>query len=613
MSQFFHYIRERLQQGVQRLPYLLRGLALIWHAAPQWTVIWLILLAVQGLLPAVSVYLTKWLVNSLVLVIQEQASWDTLWPTLLLIAAMGLILVLQEGLRSATVLVRTNQSELVTDYASTLVHNKSMEIDMAYYDKPEYYDQLHRARAGIAYRSIAVLDGLGNLLQNGITLVAMVFVLLPYGWWLPLALVVSTLPAFFVVLQHRQRYHLWYLRNTEDERMTYYYDWLLTARETAAELRLFHLSDHFQDGYMSIRRRLRDERLKLLKGQSLSEMLAGFAALLVTGLAMVVMIWRTLQGLFNLGDLALFYQAFNQGQSLMRTFVQNVGEIYSNSFFLGDLFEFMELKPQVTEPENPLPFPEHLQDGIRFENVTFQYPGSQHPTLCNFDLYIPADKTVAFVGPNGAGKSTLIKLMCRFYDPQEGAIKIDGIDLRNFALKELRQGLTVLFQEPVHFSATARHNIELGRMEPAAELQEIKSMAEAAGADEPIERLPQQYETLLGKWFKGGADLSVGEWQRVALARAFLRRAPVMILDEPTSAMDPWAEADWLERFRQLSAGCTAILITHRFTTAAFADMIFVIEDGHIVESGSHHKLVQDGGHYAASWQEQMHRWAIQA
>jgi ATP-binding cassette subfamily B protein len=609
MRRHLRYLRDKLFSSLKQLPYLWRGLWLVWDAAPVWTLFWLVLLVIQGLLPVAVVNLTKYLVDGLVSVIESQGSWETLRFVFVLIVLMGIVLVVREILRSASSLIRTVQSERVRDSISGLIHEKSAEIDLGYYDSPDYYDQLHRARLGAASRPMALLESTGILIQNGITLVAMLFVLIPYSIWLPVALLISTLPAFFVVLNHRLRFHQWYVNNTHDERLTWYYDYLLTARETAGEVRLFNLSDHFRTSYQEIRERLRGERTQLAKDQGKAEMIAGFAALLVTGMSMAWMVWRAILGEVTLGDLALFYSAFNQGQSLMRSFLENAGEIYSNSFFLGDLFDFLTLEPAVQDPETPVAIPQYLQQGICFHDVTFHYPGSANPVLKGFNLCVRPGQVVAIVGPNGAGKSTLIKLLCRFYDPQEGIISIDNIDLRNFAIQDLRAHLTVLFQEPVNYSATVKENIALGDLNASAEMEKVVSAAEASGADEPIGRLPEGYETFLGKWFQGGADLSVGEWQRLALARAFLRQAPIIVLDEPTSAMDPWAEADWLQRFRTLAVGHTAILITHRFTTAAFADLIYVIENGKIVESGQHGELIVEGGRYAQSWKAQMQRW----
>lgn len=609
MRSNLRYFRDKFLSSLEQLPYLWRGLGLVWEAAPVWTLFWLVLLVIQGLLPVAVVNLTKYIVDGMVLVIESQGSWDTLRPVLVLIVMIGLVLLAREILRSASGLIRTVQSDKVRDSISGLIHRKSAEIDLAYYDSPDYYDQLHRARLGAASRPMALLESTGVLIQNGITLVAMLIVLIPYSFWLPAALLVSTLPAFLVVLNHRLRFHRWYVKNTHDERLAWYYDYLLTARETAGEVRLFNLSEHFQESYQEIRLRLREERTQLAKDQGRAEMVAGFAALLVTGLSMAWMIWRAILGEVTLGDLALFYSAFNQGQSLMRSFLENAGEIYSNSFFLGDLFDFLSLEPQVRDPEVHLPVPDHPQKGICFNNLTFYYPGSDKPVLNRFNLCVEPGQVVAIVGENGAGKSTLIKLLCRFYDPQEGVITIDHTDIRNFSIQDLRAHLTVLFQEPVNYSATVKENIALGDLSAYADLDKIVSAAEASGADKPILRLREGYETFLGKWFKGGADLSVGEWQRLALARAFLRQAPIIVLDEPTSAMDPWAEADWLRRFRTLALERTAILITHRFTTAAFADLIYVLEDGKIVESGQHGELIVRGGRYAQSWEAQMQRW----
>jgi ATP-binding cassette subfamily B protein len=289
----------------------------------------------------------------------------------------------------------------------------------------------------------------------------------------------------------------------------------------------------------------------------------------------------------------------------MRTLLENIGDVYRNILFLENLFEFLALESQVHEPMQPVPFPVGVQVGIRFDDVTFRYPGSERLALDHLSVDIHAGAMVAFVGTNGAGKSTLIKLLSRFYDPDHGRITLDGIDLRHLSLADLRRQITVLFQEPVRYHTTAAENIALGDLGAQPTRAAIAAAAKAAGADAPIRYLPQQYDTVLGKWF-GGAELSVGEWQRIALARAFLRRASILILDEPTSAMDSWAEADWLARFRTLAAGRTTIIITHRFTTAMQADYIYVMEGGHVVEAGTHRALLAVNGRYGHSWRIQV-------
>jgi len=266
----------------------------------------------------------------------------------------------------------------------------------------------------------------------------------------------------------------------------------------------------------------------------------------------------------------------------------------------------LDLKPEVTDALDPIPAPSEVTKEIHFRQVTFYYPRSEQPALQDFNLTIPTGKIVAIVGPNGAGKSTLIKLLCRLYDPQAGRIELDEIDLRALPIQELRRLITVLFQWPVPYHTTAGQNIAYGDLSAAPSAAEIEAAARAAGAHEIIARLPRGYETLLGKWFIDGSELSAGEWQRIALARAFLRRAPIILLDEPTSFMDSWAEADWFERLRTLARGRTAVVITHRFTIAMRADVIHVMQNGQIIESGNHEELLSRGGLYAQSWTVQM-------
>jgi ATP-binding cassette subfamily B protein len=415
-------------------------------------------------------------------------------------------------------------------------------------------------------------------------------------------LLASTLPAFYIVLQFNWRFHRWWERTTADRRRGQYYDTMLTHSAVAAELRLFDLGPHFRSAYQSLRQRLRTEQLKLTRDQSLARLGAGSIGVLIAGGALAWMAWRVLQGLATLGDLALFYQALNRGQSLLRSLLENAGQIYANTLFLGNLYEFLELEAQVVDPPQPFPAPPALRETLRFQRVTFCYPGSERTILQNFDLTIPAGQIVAIVGANGAGKSTLLKLLCRFYDPQAGVITLDGVDIRNLSLRELRGMLTVLFQWPVAYQTTAAQNIAMGDLAADPSIAELESAARSAGAHAIIARLPQGYDTHLGKWFAHGTDLSAGEWQRLALARAFLRRAPIIVLDEPTSALDSWAEADWFDRFRVLAHGRTAIVITHRFTIARQADMIHVMDAGRIVESGTHDDLLAQGGLYAQSW-----------
>jgi len=593
--------RARLAQ-VRLVP---RALKLVWDAAPAWTLVSLVILVVQGLLPVATVYLTRNVVNALVAVVESGGDPAVWMPAVTTVALMGLVMLANGVLGSINAYVRAALGEQVRDQMHGMIHAKALSLDLQFFESPTYYDQLQRASIDAIDRPIGLLDSISRLLQNTITLVAMAGVLLSFAWWLPIVLLIGTLPALWVTLQSTVAFHRWRVRNTIHERRLLYYNRTLIHDEAAPEVRLFDLGDHFTAAYTTLRRRLRGERLALLRRQTLGQIGAVLTGLLTMAGALIWIAWQARQGLYNLGDMAMLFQAMSQGQALMQSLLNGVGEIYRNLLFLEDLFTFLELAPVTTDPVAPVTLAPGLQQGVVFHDITFRYPHSERTALSGFDLTIPAGKIVAIVGENGAGKSTLLKLLCRFYDPQQGVITWDGVDLRDLRQQELRRRISVLFQHPVTYHETVTTNIAFGDMAQQPTAAAIAAAAEGAGAAEIVARLPEGYATVLGKWF-GYTQLSTGEWQRLALARAFVRRADLVILDEPTSAMDSWAENDWMSRFRSLVDGRAALIVTHRFTTAMQADIIHVMHEGCVVESGAHAELVALGGRYAASWQQQM-------
>jgi ATP-binding cassette subfamily B protein len=598
--------KSRLRKLVGQLPHFRRALRLVWTATPGWTIASMVLLVLQGFLPVLFVYLMRSVVNSVANVLRGDLTPGAMRIAFLMVVLAASVQVIGEILRAIAKWVRTSQSDIVQDSIHSMILKKSTEIDMAFYDSAEFYDDLHLAREEAKYRPIALLESSSSVLQNCLTLIAMAAVLIRFGWIIPIALILSTLPALYVLLTYTERNHHWRVWNIENERWASYYSTILCMREAAAEVRIFNLGDFFRMRFESLRKEWRTDRLKLHKKQRTSELMAGVAGYLISGASLAWMVWKAIQQSLTLGDLAMFYTAFNQGQLLMRSLLENVRQAYENSLFLGHLFEFMELQPKVLSKENSQT-PE-IGNGFVFRNVTFSYPGSGRNALTNFSLTIPAKKITAIVGSNGAGKTTLIKMLCRFYDPVAGCVELNGVDLREYNLEELRKKITVLFQEPVHYASTVAENIGYGDVNRQNEEIAIRKAAQKSGAEEIILRLPKNYETLLGRFFRNGAELSNGEWQRIALARAFFRQTPVILLDEPTSAMDSWAEADWLKRFRNLVQGQTALIITHRFTTAMRADIIHVMQNGQIIESGTHETLLASAGHYAQSWMAQMER-----
>jgi ATP-binding cassette subfamily B protein len=597
-------LQDKFRKAKDTFPYLPDTFRLIWTASRPWTIAWAVLLILQGLLPIALVYLTGGLANEMGSMIQGN-NWRQNSSLILWVALIALLVLVTQSLNSMLIWIRNVQSELVQDHIFDLIHKNAIELDLSYYDSPVYFDQLYRARIDAYDRPMALLENVGALLQNTLTFVAMAIILLRFAWWIPIVLIFGMLPVLSVVIRFAIREFSWRNQNTEARRRADYFDWLLTDRESAAELRLFNLGSVFQNMYRGIRTRLRQERADMARSQAGAELIAGFMALLSAGLVMLWIVNRLVVGIATLGDAAILYQAFSQGQRLIQTLLSSAGQIFKNILFIENLFEFLKIEPKPPIQPRSKKLAKTLRTDIRFEEVSFHYPDNGHYVLKNFNLTIPAGQVMALVGENGAGKSTVVKLLCRFYDPVHGRVTIDNMDLREIDPPQLWQSITVLFQEPVRYNASVRQNISFGDLSSNPLEQKIIKAAKASGAHDLIQRLPDGYETVLGKWF-GGAELSSGEWQRVALARAFLRQSPIMILDEPTSDMDSWAEVDWMSRFRKLAAGRTAILITHRFTTAMQADMIHVMAGGKIIESGTHTQLLKKNGKYAHSWLRQM-------
>jgi len=588
------------RKAARRFPLLPRTVALVWSAAPGWNLAWLLLLSVQSMIPVGQVHLTRVLVNGLAAAIGKGLTWDNARAPLFAAGLMGGLFVLGQGLQSLAGWVSVVQSETVRDKLSLRLHDQSIAIDYRHYEDPDFYDRLYRARAGGAELPLAQVANLGSLFQSALTLIAMTAVLLRYGLWVPVALLVGTIPTLFITTHNSRRLYRWARESTPRQRRIWYYDWLLTARENAAELRHFGLGNFWKSAYQTERGKLRAERIAIARQQAAGQFAAGVTGLLAAGGALLWTGSRVLLGALTLGDIALFAQAFNQGQSLMRSLLQNAGQTYTNLLYLGDFFDFLDIEPTASAENGAAPPLDALPLSLQLENVWFTYPGSQEPTIKDLSLSLEAGMVTAVVGDNGAGKSTLVKLITRLHDPQQGRILWNGRDVRDFSPDDLRRRITVLLQVPMQYQETVTTNVRLGNLD--ADEPRVRGAAEDSGAARFVEHLPRRYDTLLGRWFEDGVDLSTGEWQQLALARAFARSASLYLLDEPTSALDAWAEADWYARLERARAGRTTLVITHRLTTAQQADVIRVMVGGRIVESGTHKELMNAGGRYAEAW-----------
>jgi ATP-binding cassette, subfamily B, bacterial len=584
---------------------LRRALRLVWESAPGWTLASTALLLIQGALPLVSLCLMRLIVNTVVAGLSKADRAATLRQFMLLVALSGGVALAAALCASLARLVNHAQAEAVTDHISGLLHAKSIQVDLEYYENAHYYDTLHRAQQEASYRPAQIVSGLVQTGQGLVSVLGIAGLLFSLHWAIGPVLVVAALPGAFARSTFARRLYRWEQKRTPAERQVWYYNRLLTEEPSAKEVRLFGFGRVFIQRFCDLRRQLRGERLHIDVGRAAAE---STTALIEIGAAFglcAFMGYQALYGLLSVGDLVMYFQAVQRAQGFLGQILSSSSELYESQLFLSSLFAFLELQPKVAGPRRPVPLPRRMRDGIAFEQVSFQYPGSARKVLDNVSLTIRAGEHVALVGENGAGKSTLAKLLGRLYDPTAGIITLDGIDLRQFDIDALRSQISIAFQDYVQYQLTAAENIWLGNVASPPDPIRIAAAAHQAGAHDAISRLTHGYETRLGKWFDGAEELSIGEWQKVVLARAFLRDAPIVILDEPTSAMDARAEYELFQRFHQLTEGRTAILISHRLSTVRMADRIYVLENGRIAESGSHDELVSRGERYATLFETQ--------
>ncbi|HWX93559.1 MAG TPA: ABC transporter ATP-binding protein [Terriglobales bacterium] len=597
-EKFWKSWRERLS-ALRNVPPVLR---IVWQSGPVVVTLGLIFRLITSLLPIAALWITKLIIDGIVHAISShQPVPSSLWW---LVAVEFGIAIFGTVLNRVVDFLDALLADKYTRYVSIEVMLHAAGLDLIAYEDPVFYDRLDRARVQATDR-LGMIQSIGRLVQQMITAASLSVAILLFSPGLLLLLIAGIIPAFlgeshFAFLGYARNF-----RQTPIRRELDYLRILGGSREAAKELKLFGLKDFLIERFTRLsdliyRENVDLARRRLIAGSFLSMIgTAGYYS------AYVYVIWRTVTGSLTIGELTFLTGAIVQASGNIQQIFSTLSSIADQALFLTDLLAFFEMRPTIRSKPNALPAPRPITRGFEFRNVSFRYPGASRLVLNGLNVNLHAGERVALVGENGEGKTTLVKLMTRLYDPVEGQVLLDGVDLREYSLEDLYREIGVIFQDFMRYEMTARENIAVGRIHEIDNLPLLQVAADKSMADEVIGKLPREYEQMLGRRFENGVDLSGGEWQKVALARAYLRDAQVLILDEPTAALDARSEFEVFQRFAELTAGKTALFISHRFSTVRMAQRILVLEKGRIAEDGSHEQLFCLGGRYAEMFEMQ--------
>jgi ATP-binding cassette subfamily B protein len=590
--------RDRLAALRNVLP-LLR---LVWQTNARLCLATLFLRLGAALLPLAMLWIPKLIIDLVVRALRHENVDKTLIFKLLVLEFV--LAVVSDALSRSISLVDSLLGDQFTNYVSVRLMHHADSLDLLSFEDPVFYDKLERARRQTTAR-LGMLATLAGMAQQAVTLLTMISAVVLYSPWLLVLLLGSIIPVFlgetrFALLNYSILY-----RYTPERRELDYLRYLGASIQSAKEVKIFGLGGYLIERAQQLFDRFYRENERLALQRASHGVLLG---LVPTGAyygAYAFVVLRALAGAFTVGDLTLIVGAFSRARNLMETLVSGLAGVAEQALFLKDLFDFFETRPQIASHPNAIPAPRPIREGFQFQNVCFAYPDSMGDVLHNLNFRFERGERIALVGENGAGKTTLVKLLARLYDPTAGRILLDGVDLRDYRVEELRHEIGVIFQDYMRYDMLASENIGVGRVENMADEPQIVRSAEKSLAAAVVDRLPKRYGQMLGRRFEGGTDLSTGQWQKIALARAYMRDAQILILDEPTASLDARAELEVYQRFIELITGKMAILISHRFSTVRMADRIFVLADGQIAEQGSHHQLVALGGRYAELFEMQ--------
>jgi len=593
--------RERWR-ALRYVPQLVR---LVWDTHPGFTIAMAVLRLVRAFVPISTLWIGKLIIDGVVSAQRNGGTWRAVGG---LVAIELAIVIVGELLARTSALVESLLGDLFSNRISVRLMEHAATLDLAQFEDPEFYDHLERARRQTVGR-IGLIAQLLGLAQDALTLITLSAALLAFSPWLVVLLVIAIVPSFLGETRFASMEYSLLFRWTPERRQLDYLRWVGASDDTAKEVQLFGLAGWLTDRYRVLSDRWYQENRKLAVRKAIVSSGLSFIGTAGYYAAYIVIIARAITGSITLGSLTFLAASFSRGRDLIQRLLLGASSIYEQGLYLRDLFLFFEMKPTIASRPGAPPVPRPIRTGFVFEDVGFKYPGSDRWAVRHVSFVLRPGERIALVGENGAGKTTLTKLLARLYDPTEGRILLDGVDLRDYDLASLRREIGVIFQDFVRYDMRFDENVGVGEIESvrsylddgatAPTPETLVHAADHSLASSLLPRLPAGYRQMLGRRFDDGVDLSGGEWQKIALGRAYMRDAQVLILDEPTAALDARAEYEVFKRFSELMAGRTGVLISHRFSTVRMADRIVVLRGGEVVETGTHEELVSANGLYA--------------
>ncbi|HEX2091953.1 MAG TPA: ABC transporter ATP-binding protein [Longimicrobiaceae bacterium] len=599
----FNWLRNRrgeevppVAQQLVAMRNLPRFLWMVWQTHPVYGTGIVVIRVLRALGPVAILWVAKLIVDGVVANVgASDPDWAYLWRLVALELTLSLLM---EALARASSLLEGLLSDLFSNWMSVRLMEHAATLDLEQFENPEFYDCLQRAHRQTTGR-VVLLSTLLTVGQAIVTLVSLTTALVAYNVWLLVLMIAAVIPSFLGETHYAGRSYSLFYRWTPQRRELDYLRLVASSTATAKEVKLFNLSGHFTRRYRSLADQYYAAHRNVMVGRAImGTVLTGLSTVGYYG-ALVFLIVQAVGAVISIGTMTFLVATFDRARNLVSGSLLHGAKVYEESLFLRDLYLFLDLRPRQAAPRDPRPVPTPIREGFVFEDVGFRYPDSERWAVRHVSFKIGPGERVALVGENGAGKTTVVKLLTRLYDPTEGRILLDGVDLREYDPVELRSRIGVTFQDFVCYDVTARENVAVGRIESAGDHGRIVEAARKSLALGVVERLPGGFDQMLGRRFEGGANLSGGEWQKIALARAYMRDADLLVLDEPTAALDARAEYEVFKRFSELTAGKMAVLISHRFSTVRMADRILVLEGGRIMEDGSHDDLTILGGRYA--------------